>query len=178
MLEWLSSHLSLHALIWLFPITFMLHDFEEISFVEQWFKKNDKTIMKKVPKQMKGMLEKISQTTAARFSIPVFFQFIIYILASYLAAEKQDYGMFLGFNLILLLHVFTHLGQTIFFKLYALGTGTALLITLPYSLYLFYRLNKEAIIGLSDILLSLPYGMITIAIVLIGHKVAPRILPG
>ncbi|MFS0636444.1 HXXEE domain-containing protein [Mesobacillus foraminis] len=177
MLEWLSDQLSISTLIWLFPITFLLHDFEEIIFVEQWFKKNYNAVINKIPGRMKPTVQILSQTTAARFSIPVFIQFVLYIIASYLAAEKQYYGMLLGFNLLLFLHVFTHLGQTILFKIYALGTGTALFITLPYSLYLFYRLIKERVIDYPDLLLNLPFGIITILIVWGGHRIAPEILP-
>ncbi|WP_277873246.1 HXXEE domain-containing protein [Mesobacillus foraminis] len=158
-------------------MTFLLHDFEEIIFVEQWFKKNYNAVINKIPGRMKPTVQSLSQTTAARFSIPVFIQFVVYVIAAYLAAEKQYYGMLLGFNLLLFLHVFTHLGQTILFKIYALGTGTALVITLPYSLYLFYRLLQERVIDYPDLLLNLPFGIITILIVWGGHRIAPKILP-
>ncbi|MEH7353938.1 HXXEE domain-containing protein [Neobacillus drentensis] len=177
MLDWVNSKISLETLIWLFPITFLLHDFEEIIFVESWFKKNYAKLEPMVPKRMKSVFQDLSETTAARFSIPVFMQFIVYIVASYLAVEQQYYDVFLGLNVLLFLHVFTHLGQSALFRCYALGVGTALLITLPYSLYLFYRLLNEAIIGFDGLIFSLPYGLITILIVWFGHKIAPKILP-
>lgn len=177
MLESMNANISLATLVWLFPITFLLHDFEEIIFVESWFKKNYLRLEPRIPKRMKTVFRDLSKTTAARFSIPVFMQFIVYIIASYLAVEKDFYHLFLGLNILLFLHVFSHVGQTIFFGAYALGVGTSLLVTLPYSIYLFYRLLNENIISYTDMIISLPYGLITVLIVWIGHEIAPRILP-
>lgn len=177
MLEWLNSQISMATLIWLFPVTFMLHDFEEIIFVESWFKKNYVRLEPMVPDRMKPMFHDLSKTTAAQFSIPVLMQLIVYMIASFLVVEHQFYGLFLGVNILMFLHVFMHLGQSAFFRTYALGVGTALLITLPYSLYLFYRLLNENIVAFKDLIYSLPYGLITVVILWAGHEIAPKILP-
>ncbi|WP_394233713.1 HXXEE domain-containing protein [Niallia oryzisoli] len=177
MLDWLQSHISLNTLIWLFPITFLLHDFEEIIFVETWFKKNYVRLEPKVPGRMKKVFRDLSKTNAARFSIPVLMQFIVYIIASYLAVEQNYYGLFLGVNALFFLHIFSHVGQTLFFGTYALGVGSAIVITLPYSIYLFYRLINETIISYLDLIQNLPYGLISVGIVWYGHKLAAKILP-
>ncbi|MEH7300786.1 HXXEE domain-containing protein [Neobacillus drentensis] len=177
MLEWLNTNLSIETVIWLFPLTFLLHDFEEIIFVEAWFQKNYAKVIKRVPLRARGLFEGMSHTTAARFSIPVVLQLIMYIIAAYLAVEQQLFGLVVGFNVLLFLHVFTHIGQSLFFRTYALGVGTAILITVPYSLYLFYRLLQDEIINFRDIVLNAPYGLVTIFIVLIGHRIAPKLLP-
>jgi hypothetical protein len=176
MIDFLDMHISLATLLWLFPITFLIHDFEEIIFVESWFKKNYTKVLPKVPNNMKETFKDLSKTTSARFAIPVFFQFIIYIAATYLAVEKDFFGPFIGFNVLMFLHVFMHIGQSLFLGTYALGVCTAILITFPYSLYLFYRLLEESI-QLSDLIIHLPYGMITVFILLWGHKIATKILP-
>ena len=53
MLNWLDSNISVETLIWLFPITFLIHDFEEIIFVEAWFKKYYERILPRVPNEIK-----------------------------------------------------------------------------------------------------------------------------
>lgn len=176
MYEWLNLHISLATLLWLFPITFLLHDFEEILFVELWFKKNYSKASQKVPGFFKKTFHKMSTVTAAQFTLPVALQFIMYTISTYLAVEHHLYPMFLGFNLFLLLHVVMHIGQSLFLGVYALGVGTAVTVTLPYSLYLFYRLVDENIIEISTIMTSLPYGLITIVIVYLGHNIAHRLL--
>lgn len=176
MINFLDTHISLVTLLWLFPIIFLIHDFEEIIFVESWFKRNYTKVLPRVPNNMRKVFQELSIITAARFSIPVFFQFIIYIAATYLAVEKDFFGPFIGFNVLLFLHVFMHVGQSLFLKTYALGVGTAILITAPYSLYLFYRLLEERI-QLSELIFNLPYGIITVFVLLWGHKFATKILP-
>jgi hypothetical protein len=177
MLNWLDSNISIETLIWLFPITFLIHDFEEIIFVEAWFKKNYERILPRIPNGMKEIFQDLASTTSARFSIPVFLQFIVYVFASFIAVEQQTYGLLLGVNVILFLHVFMHIGQSLYVKVYALGVGSAILVTLPYSIYLFYRLINEGLISGSDLVINAPYGILTIVLVLGGHKLAHKILP-
>ncbi|TXC92813.1 HXXEE domain-containing protein [Metabacillus litoralis] len=177
MFNMLDAHISLESLLWLFPLSFLLHDFEEIIFVEAWFKINKEKVAHRIPATFQKTFQDMSTTTAAQFSIPVFFQLVLYIIATYLAVEQHFYYMFVGFNLILFLHVFIHLGQSIFLRVYALGAGTALCITLPYSFYLFYRLLTENLISMIDLVYSLPFGLATIFVVFIGHHVAPKIVP-
>ncbi len=176
MLEWLNHNISLPTLLWLFPITFLLHDFEEILFVEAWFKKNYSTVIHKIPDSFKKTFHKMSYITAVQFALPVLFQFITYSIATYIAVEHHYYPMFTGFNLLLLIHVFMHIGQSLLLGVYALGVGTAVFVTLPYSLYLFYRLLDEGVIEQIDLLTSIPYGLITIALVYIGHKIAQKLI--
>ena len=70
-----------------------------------------------------------------------------------------------------------HIGQSLYVKVYALGVGSAILVTLPYSIYLFYRLINEDLISVYDIVINAPYGILTIVLVLGGHKLAHKILP-
>lgn len=177
MLTWLNSNISFETLIWLFPITFMLHDFEEIIFVESWFKRNYAKVEPKVPERMKPVFKDLSETTAARFSIPVLMQLLLYIIACFLAVEMQFLDLFLGLNVVFFLHIFTHIGQSVLFQTYALGVGSAILITLPYSIYLFYRLVEGHFIRFGDFLYDLPYGILTVVIIWVGHTIAPKILP-
>ena len=84
----------------------------------------------------------------------------MYVFASFIAVEQQIYGLLLGVNVILFLHVFMHVGQSLYVKVYALGVGSAILVTLPYSIYLFYRLINEGLINVYDIVINAPYGIL------------------
>lgn len=46
-------------LVWLFPIIFAIHDFEEIIVVEKWIAKNKQDLVHKLPKRAKNFLKKI-----------------------------------------------------------------------------------------------------------------------
>ncbi|WP_171016893.1 HXXEE domain-containing protein [Pseudalkalibacillus caeni] len=177
MTGWLNSHIPLDTLIWLSPAIFMLHDFEEIIFVETWFKKKYYTVIPKIPGRFSKTFEEMAATTSAQFSIPVLLEFILFTLAAYLAIEINFFPLLVGFNLGLFLHVFTHLGQSFFLRTYALGSGTALVLVLPYTTYLFYRLLNENIVTGTSFLFGLPFMAFLLFVVLAGHKLAKRILP-
>jgi len=177
MIQFLDSAISIQSLIWLFLAMFMLHDFEEIIRIEPWFRKHHDELLKKVPVRFHKELSSFSRITTPQFSVAVCLEFIIFIPCTFLAAEMEYYTMFLGFNAILLLHVFMHVGQALLVQKLVPGVVTAVLITLPYSLYLFYRLLNEQVIEVSDILTSIPFGLTLIVIILVGHWLGEKLVP-
>ena len=50
--------LDIYKLIWLFPIAFILHDFEELILFEPWWKKNASVIMDRIKNRVPVFLEK------------------------------------------------------------------------------------------------------------------------
>ena len=161
--------MSIHSLIWLFLAAFMLHDFEEIIRIEPWFRKNAEELSGKIPAGFRSTFLTMSRMTSSQFAMAVCVEFIGFIPVTFLAAEKGIYLPFLGINAILLLHVFVHIAQAVCVRKLVPGVVTAVAITLPYSVYLFSVLLKESVIGLSDIWLSLPIGLLLIPLVWIGH---------
>jgi hypothetical protein len=85
--------------------------------------------------------------------------------------------IFLSFNTLFFLHVFTHVGQSLYLRMYTPGVLSAVFITFPYSLYLFYRLITEELVTWGQVILSIPLGLIVIPIVLIGHEIGRRVIP-
>jgi len=177
MVPWLDSTISIHSLIWLFLAAFMLHDFEEIIRIEPFFRKHRDSILKRLPTRLHEDFRTLADTTAAQFAVAVCIEFITFIPITFLAAEASMYLPFLGINIILLLHVFMHIGQSIFVCRPVPGVFTAVMITLPYSLYLLYRLLDSQLIDMKDIWLSLPFGLLLIPILLIGHKAGEKLVP-
>ncbi|WP_253191863.1 HXXEE domain-containing protein [Siminovitchia sp. FSL H7-0308] len=173
----LDSAISIHSLIWLFLVAFMLHDFEEIIRIEPWMRKYYDQIELKIPEKFRKDVQSFSQITSSQFAVAVCIEFIVFVPFTFMAAEKGQYLFFLGFNTVLLLHVFMHVGQALYVKMLVPGVVTAVGITLPYSVYLFYRLLHENVISFTDILISFPIGLTLMPIVLIGHKVGKRLIP-
>lgn len=177
MIQYLDSLISINSLIWLFLVAFMLHDFEEIIRIEPWFQKHYDHIYRQVPKRFHKELHSFSRMTSSQFAVAVCIEFIVFIPFTFLAAEKGNYLFFLGFNAVLLFHVFMHIGQALFVKMLVPGVVTAVCITLPYSVYLFYRLLKENLVEMSDILWSFPFGLTLVLIILLGHKAGEKLIP-
>jgi hypothetical protein len=59
--------LDVQTLIWLFPIMFILHDFEEIIMVEKWIKKNSDVICEKLPRKIANRVIKQFSMSTAQF---------------------------------------------------------------------------------------------------------------
>ncbi|WP_253944700.1 HXXEE domain-containing protein [Paenibacillus sp. NEAU-GSW1] len=156
--------------MWLFLAAFMIHDFEEIIAVESWMNNNFAKVYKRAPKFVGNRLQTMSNVKSSQFAVAVFLEFIIFVPVTYLAVEHGNYALFIGFNAVLLVHVFTHVGQSLLIRSYTPGVVTALLITLPYSLYLFNRMIAEGLVSLNEIFIFAPFGLLLLPIVLFGHK--------
>jgi hypothetical protein len=145
--------------------------------VEPWIKKNKNKVIAAIPERLQLRVGKMLTITSSQFAVAVLLELIILIPFTFLAAEKGKYLVFLSFNTLFFLHVFTHVGQSLYLRMYTPGVISAVFITLPYSLYLFYRLITEELVTWDQVILSIPLGLIVIPIVLIGHEIGRRVVP-
>jgi len=124
-------------IIWLFPIIFMIHDFEEIVFLKLYQRKNEEYINSLrgktyVPFNFEGTLEV--------FSIGVAVEFISFSLISILSFVFDYYVVwylfFAGFTIHLLGHIFLRIK----FKKYVPATVTSIIFT-PLCCYFVYKIT-------------------------------------
>jgi uncharacterized protein with HXXEE motif len=155
-MDFLDS-LSFPRLLWLVPIFFALHNLEEAPFMEGWSKR---------------LPLKIHPTVSTRqFVIAVTFLTLAGFLLTYFSVEflanQTGYLIVLGIQAILLFNAFIpHIASTIRFRMYSPGVITAILITLPFSFYLFRRAQAENILTQTQfwILLGIaPFAMVIFA---------------
>jgi hypothetical protein len=146
--------LSFDRLLWFVPILFALHNLEEAPFMESWSKR---------------LPLKIHPTVSTRqFIIAVTFITIAGFLLTFFGVEylanQTGCLMVLGIQIILFFNAFIpHIASTILFRMYSPGVITAVLITLPFSLYLFRRAINENILTWTQfwILLGIaPFAMV------------------
>ena len=129
----LDRQLSLNLVIWVFPVAFLIHDLEEIVTMERFRRE----YRERFPKFLRNILA----ITTKQFILAVGILFALTLLASYLATRSPRQMDFFTIGLaIFLVHVFGHVGQSVFFRAYTPGVITAVLVVLPYSLYGFHRL--------------------------------------
>src|SRR5512145_1476510 len=155
----LLNSIPFDRLLWLVPIILTIHNIEEAPFMEGWSKR---------------LPLKVHPTVSTRqFVIAVIFLTVAGFLVTYLGigylANQTGYLMVLGIQAILLFNVFVpHLATTIRFRMYSPGVITAILITLPFSYYLFQRALNENIINWNQfwILLGIaPFAMVIFALI-------------
>ena len=157
-LPFLNS-LSFDRLLWLVPIFFALHNLEEAPFMEGW--------SKRIPLKIHPTV------TTRQFLIAVTSLTVAGFILTYIALEHLQnvtgYLLVLGIQAILLFNAFIpHIGSTIRFRMYSPGVITAIVITLPFSFYLFRRAITENIISSNQfwILLGIaPFAMVLFAFI-------------
>jgi hypothetical protein len=146
--------LSFDRLLWLVPIFFTLHNLEEAPFMKNW--------SKRLPLKIHPTV------TTGQFVIAVTFITIAGFLLTYFGVEylanQTGYLIVLGIQIILFFNAFIpHIASTILFRMYSPGVITAVLIILPFSVYLFRRAINENILSWTQfwILLGIaPFAMV------------------
>jgi hypothetical protein len=126
--------------MWLLPINFMVHDFEEIIFINSWIKKNKAYIYEKFPQVAKRFFPKIENLSTASFSLAVLEEFILLSVLTLICVEYSQYSFFAVITIGYLFHVIVHLVQLIALQRYIPGAGTGI-ITGVFSVYTLYYLN-------------------------------------
>ena len=153
----LPDSLPFERLLWLVPIFFALHNMEEAPFMERW--------SHRLPFRPPLTI------TTRQFVIAVTFLTLAGFVLTYLEvkflANRTGYLIVLGMQAILLFNAFIpHIAATIRFRMYSPGVVTAVLLTLPFSFYLFRRVLAENILTGTQfwILIGIaPFAMVIVA---------------
>ncbi len=155
-------------LLWLVPFFFMIHNLEEAPLMESW--------SKRLPLRIHPVV------STKQFAIAVTFLTLCVFALTYFGVEiwppMIGYLVVLGIQMILTFNAFVpHLLSTIRFRFYSPGLVSALLITLPFSFYLFDRALTESLLTWNQLWILLavaPFVMVISAFVSlkIGHALA------
>lgn len=116
-------------MVWLLPILFMIHDFEEIIMVTAWRKRNVKKLA-----SLKRQPFGTGQSTAA-LSCGVLEEFLLLSVLSFVSIYYNSFIVFFGIFFAYTIHLFFHIVLSVFFKGYVPGILTAV-IQIPLCVYL------------------------------------------
>lgn len=122
---------SFDLIIYLLPIVFMLHEFEEIIFLRPWLKRNKAWIIEKYPRLSKPLVG-ISDLSSAAFTLIVAEEFILVSLATIAALTFDAYYPWLAILLTFSLHAAVHLAQGLALRRHVPVIATSIL-ALAYS---------------------------------------------
>jgi hypothetical protein len=114
-LEWLISQLHLMSVLWLFPILYMFHDFEEILTVEKWTKHNKEQVLTVLPKSIRyfnSSFQNVNCSISERCILDLPYHYNSHISSRHFLF----YYIFLMLLFIFFAHVFTHIGQVLYLK--------------------------------------------------------------
>lgn len=120
-------------IVYLLPIVFMLHEFEEIVFLKPWLERNEAWIRRKFPRFEKALAGTASLSPAA-FALIVAEEFILVSLATLAALVFHIYYPWLAVLLAFSLHTVVHLVQGLVLRRHIPVIATSIL-ALAYGIW-------------------------------------------
>ncbi|QDP39957.1 HXXEE domain-containing protein [Radiobacillus deserti] len=178
----MEQYFSIQNLIWLFPIVFIFHDFEEIIMVEGFMKKHSARIRDNLPpKVARRVLEQFSMSTA-QFSVAVLVIFVFVSSSTYTASQYISHSplgnihFFVVMMIVFFVHIFTHLFQAIYLRVMTPGVVTSIFLVLPYSSLVLFSLLKYGYITWHTIWLCIPFSFLIIPVVLSAHWIGKKVI--
>lgn len=159
------------SIIWLFPLIFMVHDFEEIIFQEWWFNKERSALLKKYPKVAK----EYEMFSTAGFAFAVSEEFIVLLVIALTAIVFHWYYLWLGTLVTFLIHLIIHIAQWAIYKKYIPAIITVI-PTMIYSIYAICFVYENCNMNLlSGIMWSIVSMIIFLANLFFAHRIARKI---
>ena len=160
------------TIIWLLPVVFMIHDFEEIIFFKPWINKNRDYLTEKFPKISKRFLLRFDNLSTSAFALAVAEEFILLSLITLGSVLFDNYVLWLAVFMGFFVHLLMHLGQWIILKRYIPAIWTTLL-ALIYCTYALYKIVVNNIFQTSEIILwtIIGFGLVGVNLIF-AHKLA------
>ncbi|MEZ4994195.1 MAG: HXXEE domain-containing protein [Saprospiraceae bacterium] len=161
--------MDLYFLITLLPIAFAFHNLEETLGMEKW--------SHTIPAYMHRPV------TTIQFGVAVFLftalGFVVVFARGLYPTERLYYYFIAGFSGMLLLNVLMpHLLATVYFRKYAPGVITGLLINAPLTMFILIRLKALGLLTTQEIVFSgLIGGIIGVELAALFLKIGERLAP-
>ncbi len=164
-----------NLIVWLLPIVFMIHDFEEIIFFKSWINKNREYLTEKFPKISKRFLPRMENLSTSAFALAVAEEFILLSLITVGSVLSDNYLLWLAAFMGFFMHLFVHLVQWIILKRYIPAILTTF-FALIYCIYTLYKMIENSIFQTSEIVLwtIIGFGLVIVNL-LFAHKLAKSI---
>lgn len=144
---------SINFFLWLLPVLFMVHEFEEIFMTEAWYQRNKEKINAIWPQKKPLGLDYAGNHITQCIGIGIFCEYLLVIAICLLCAIFQNYYAWYGFFIAFALHPLLHLFVCLKFKGYLPGIVTMAIVFIP-SVWVLYQANTILHYGVIEIVLS------------------------
>lgn len=159
-------------IVWLLPIFFMIHDFEEIIFFKGWIRKNKASLSKKFPRLSKKLFSRFKDISVQAFSLAVAEEFVLLSIITVLSVVFGNYLLWLGIFMGFFIHLIVHLVQWIIIRRYIPAIYTTF-IALVYCILSFQFILKNNLFEIQEVIIWTIVGFgIVVLNLLFAHKFA------
>lgn len=161
---------TMKAVVWILPIIFMLHDFEEIIMVGVWKMRHKEQLKYLEGRKTKDLMStkipyKDFRSTAS-FSVAVLILFFSFSFISLLSCLFNSYYVWYGACFAFVIHCVLHFKMCIQLKSYVPGVSTAT-IFLPIGMFLLWYAATALGYTFFTVLFSIFIGLLTVVITFI-----------
>jgi len=126
---------DMQVIVWLFPILFIFHDFEEIIFMRAWIRKNKSYLCDRFPTLSKKLLPHFDNMTTSSFALGVAEEFLLISIITFVSYMTNWYDLWIGSFIAFTLHLLIHCFQALIVRKYIPCIVTSV-ICLPLCIYI------------------------------------------
>jgi hypothetical protein len=162
------------TVMWLFPIVFMIHDFEEVIMFKPWVHKNAAFMKKRFPRLAARMLPHMEGLSTSSFALAVAVMFLIVSAVTLASVELGLYYLWAGAVIGYFVHLIVHVAQFLVVRRYVPVVVTSL-ITAPYCVWALAVINgRHPLPPVPTLVWSVAAFIVIIAAVAGAHALAAR----
>ena len=155
------SALSIFLLVLPFPLAFILHDAEEVVFIEGWMLRHRSGLARRFPRMI-PLVDRLGGLGTKGFAVAAAEELLILLLVTAYVLVQGPYAreiwaaLFIAFSV----HLLVHIVQALVVRGYIPGLATSILL-LPYAFYVVYSIwlamswLQMLLLGLGGIVLML-----------------------
>lgn len=162
---------AMNAIVWILPIIFMLHDFEEIIMTGSWKTRHELRLGRLMKENGKDLMStkvpyKDFRSTAS-FSVAVLILFFCFSFISLLSCLFRSYFVWYGVCFAFVIHCVLHFKMCLQLKCYVPGVSTAALF-LPAGIWLLWYTAAALAYTFSAIVFSIFIGSLAVVVTFVG----------
>jgi hypothetical protein len=132
------------TMMWLLPVVFMFHDFEEIIMMKPWITRNKHDLRRRFPAAASRLMPHFENLSTSSFALAVAVEFLLFGVLTFLAVEYEIYALWSSMLVIFFLHLIFHIFSFVLYRNYVPVIITSL-FSIPYCLYAAHFLKNNAI---------------------------------
>lgn len=134
------------SILWLLPVVFMIHDFEEIVMMKPWAARNVGGLQRRFPRLASRLVPAIGRLSTGGFAVAVAEEFLLLSALTLLAVEYNLFALWTGLLLAFFVHLLVHVGQFLVFRRYV----PVIFTSLPAAVYCVVAARELTAKGLVD----------------------------
>lgn len=96
--------------MWLLPVVFMIHEFEEIIMMRPWYSRNERYITARFP-GIAGSIARSGKLSTSAFSLAAAEEFVIISAVTLVCVEYGLYSVWAGLLIGFFIHLVYHIGS-------------------------------------------------------------------